>query len=147
MINMTDEQIATGLSTKDTATLKLRHVYGSLWVGYCNLWSVGAAFWCSPAELHPCQTRHIPRDNTLGSCCVQGPWPCPGKTGTRFFNYFAIDFFNFFSFMRVFINYLEGLTKWSCGPYTARRPEVPHPCFTQSYCTLKPPYKINIIAK
>ena len=32
MISMTDEQIATGLSTKDTATQKLRHVYGSLWV-------------------------------------------------------------------------------------------------------------------
>ena len=29
---MTDEQISTGLSAKDTATQKLQHVYGSLWV-------------------------------------------------------------------------------------------------------------------
>ena len=35
---------------------------------------------------------------------------------------------SFLYFLRVFINYLEGLTKWSRGPYTARRSEVPHPC-------------------
>ena len=61
MISMTDEQIATGLSTKDTATQKLRLLMGTAIFG-----SGGAAFWCSPAELHPCQTRHIPRDDTLG---------------------------------------------------------------------------------
>ena len=70
MISMTDEQIATGLSTKDTATQKLRHVYGSLWVLTFVKPRPGAAFWCSPSELHPCQTRHIPRDDTLGLCCV-----------------------------------------------------------------------------
>ena len=32
MISVTDEQIATGLSTKDKATQTLRHVHGSLWV-------------------------------------------------------------------------------------------------------------------
>ena len=32
LFSMRDEQIATGLSTKDTATQKLRHLYSSLWV-------------------------------------------------------------------------------------------------------------------
>lgn len=26
-----------------------------------------------------------------------------------------------------FMNCLAGLIKWSWGPYTARRPDVPHP--------------------
>ena len=74
--------------------------------GYCNFWSGGVTFWCSPSALHPCQTRHIPRDDTLGSSCVQGPWPWPGKTGTRLFNFVAV---------LCFLNYLEGRTKWSRG--------------------------------
>ena len=32
LFSMRVEPIATGLSTKDTATQKLRHLYGSLWV-------------------------------------------------------------------------------------------------------------------
>ena len=35
------KQIATGLTTKDTATQKLRHVYGSLWVLQFLKWRSG----------------------------------------------------------------------------------------------------------